>query len=245
LEIELDRLMTGWAEDTPIGTEKKMGLAEMITNGITTGTEYRERLEQIQTVSAALAEARREIAAIDNDSSGNLTMSRDYRLAQFKVDTLNAELSTLQERLNLLSSQSVNGNSQLDTQTAFDKVSVALAEAKEGLATLESQLGYTDLDYRIAQDKVNNLDNELANLTTKLSSMLTENVDSVEMTDYFVMGNPSIPIPVLPERVRARNVLMIGAIVGVGGAWVALNFRWIAKGMPSSSMAKPDELEEE
>ena len=38
---------------------------------------------------------------------------------------------------------------------------------------------------------------------------------------------------------------MMGAIVGIGGAWVVLNFRWIRKGMPSSSAARADEDEEE
>jgi len=40
---------------------------------------------------------------------------------------------------------------------------------------------------------------------------------------------------------RLRDALMMGAVVGIGGAWVILNFRWLVKGASSSF----DEEEEE
>ena len=77
---------------------------------------------------------------------------------------------------------------------------------------------------------------ELDNLTVKLNSLLGDSVVLEEITEYLAMGNPSLPIPVLPERMRARNALVLGAVVGVGGAWILLNRRWLAKGMPSSNV---------
>jgi hypothetical protein len=60
------------------------------------------------------------------------------------------------------------------------------------------------------------------------------------------IAEPTIPTFIPPERIRGRNAVMMGSIIGLCGAWVVLNFKWIAKGMPSASKVnKPEEDEEE
>ena len=40
---------------------------------------------------------------------------------------------------------------------------------------------------------------------------------------------------------RERDAILLGGIVGICGAWVTLNFKWLAKGMPSSTDARAEE----
>ena len=60
--------------------------------------------------------------------------------------------------------------------------------------------------------------------------------------DYLVAGNPSMPIPVLPEKMRMRNAIMIGAMAGIALAWVILNFKWLRR---KFTMAEEEEEIEE
>ncbi len=241
--------MTGWTVTTSEGLKERVGLAEMIVNG-DTGPVYEDRLEKVETVSAALSEAKKEISILEEvNSSEYQSMNLDYRLAQTKVDSLNAVLSTLQERLTLLFGESINGDSQAEAQATLERTSAAVVETRKELATLENEMGYdrlaVDLNYKIAQEKVDNLNERMEGLIQNLSLLQGERAVPSEITGYLVAGKPGIPYPVLPERPPAFNILMMGAIVGAVIAWAMMNRRWIVKGMPSSGTAKPDEDEEE
>jgi LPS O-antigen subunit length determinant protein (WzzB/FepE family) len=125
---------------------------------------------------------------------------------------------------------------------------VAIAEAKKELSDLENQSGSSslaqNLDYQLAQDKVTNLNARLENLTEQLGSLIGVSAETT-VSDYLVAGNPSTPVPVLPERGRARNTLIMGAVLGIVVAWVVLNFRWIIKGMPSAKTSTLDDGDED
>jgi len=177
LQAEINKLMTGWVDIKADGRRiNKIGLAELIANGDNSSSVYKDRLATVQRASTALAEAKKELAILENQAS-------DARLAE-------------------------------------------------------------DLDYQLAQTKVENLNKELASVNEKLDTLLISDIGISEViSDYFIVETPDIPMPVLP--VRLSTALMMGAIIGIAGAWVLLNYRWIAKGMPSSSTAKPDEDEEE
>lgn len=242
LELEIDRLMTGDTETT--------GLADMIASGITTGLTYKDTLEKVETASVALSEARKELAILESQSgSDSLVENLEYQLTRARVDDLSLELSVLRDRLTVLTREILEEEGQPDIQAAFEMTSAALSEARKELAILESQSGNgnsaENLEYQFIQAKIRNLNDKLADLTMKLSFLLGGNVQSAEITDHLIAGNPSMPTPVLPERIMVRSALMMGAIVGIGGAWAILNFRWIAKGMPRPSTPRRDEDEEE
>ncbi len=245
LELEIDRLMTG--------DDSTTGLADMIARDITTSSAYKDTIDKIDKASKALAEARKELAILESQAGTNsLEEDLDYQVARAEVDTLSMELTVLQERLSGLTRELVKGNSQPDIQAAFERTSTALSEAKKELAILESQFGSAgiveNLDYQILQSKIVNLNSRLSGLTEELSYLLEDNDVATEATDFIVVGNPSLPVPILPERVRARNALMVGAIVGIGGAWAIVNWRWIRQRLtssPSTSSMTPDEEEEE
>jgi hypothetical protein len=208
--------------------------------------EYQDTLEEIEIVRAALTEAQEELA--------NLTLEgAPYGLNDDPVYiALKAQIASLEFRLGQMTAQQavlVAGGSTVQDPIEIENISKALADAYRELAVMEAETAveYTseNLDYKIAKAKVDTLNTELASLTEKLSLSLGENNNVPEIANYLVLGSSTVPNPVLPERMRARNALIMGAIVGVGGALVILNFKWIAKGMPSSSPAKSDEDEEE
>ena len=243
LQSELDSLIAG--------TTETMGLTEMISSGITSGPAYQSLMLSIETTAEALAEAQMEYEDLMNQNNQqSQTTNLDYHIAQIKVDTLTTELQVLQDRLVPIYTQIINldeENDQSDDQLAFDRISIALAEATEELEEFEKQLGYDSIlaetELNLAQDRVNTLASRLWVLTDELA-LLTGS--DVEATEYLVAGNPSVPAPVLPERSRARNTLLTGAIAGIIVAWVILNFRWLVNLVsPSGGRAKPDEDEEE
>jgi len=244
LQDELDTLI--------IGTETTMGLTEMIATGITSGTAYDNLMLKIETVAEALAEAQQEYDDLmKRASQQDPTATLEYQIAKIKVDSLTAKLQTLQEKLIPLYDQIMSldgGNSQSDSELAFDRISVALAKAMKDLEELEKQLGYDQVsantEILAAQDRVNTLTARLEELNNELTALSGYNIESLE-NEYLVAGNPSIPFPVLPERSRARNTLLTGAIAGIIIAWIILNFRWLINLVsPSGERAKPEEEEE-
>lgn len=244
LQSQLDALITG--------TEGTTGLNQMILAGTTSGIEYENLMLNIETTAEALAEAQKEYDdLVSRTTQQPSTLNLDYQIALIEVNTLTAQLDLIQDKLVLLYGQIINldeENGQSGTQTAFDRISIALAEAKEDLNALEKQLGYdplvADTELMIAQDKVNNLNFRLAELNEQLGALVGSDIESLE-NGYLVAGNPSVPTSVMPERSRARNVLLTGAIAGVIIAWVVLNFRWLINLVsPSSVPAKPEDEEE-
>lgn len=231
LESELDRLMTGDGETT--------GLAEMIVSGISAGTTYTNTLKKVEAASAALSEARTELAILESQSGdGRSAVDLDYEVAQSKVNNLNMQLSALKERLTILALVGVNKENWQEAQTSFDRISEALSEARTELATLESlessERFALDLEYQVAQTKIDNLNRELTRLGEVLSSSFGSTTDVLEAIDFLAVKSPSQPLPILPDRMKLRDALMMGAVVGIGGAWLILNFRWLIKGASSS-----------
>jgi hypothetical protein len=169
------------------------------------------------------------------------TSGQAYTTAQNLVDKIT--LALVQARNELATLQGINNS--VTVQTAFEKTSLALAEARVELSNLEDTLFSSamsgDLDYQVAKAKDYNLNEELSSLTGKLSSLLAYNVSSAEITGYLVSGNPSMPIPVFPEKMKIKNALMLGAIIGVALAWVVLNFKWLRKILSSPPAVTEEE----
>ena len=244
LQSQLDSLITG-----TVGTT---GLTQMILAGITSGIEYENLMLKIETTAEALAEAQKEYEDLINRMNQQPSaMNLEYQIALMEVDILTAQLQALQDKLVPLYDQIINTdeeNGQSDTQLAFDRISIALADAKKELEELEKQLGYdpivADTDLAVAQEKIYTLNFRLSQSTDQLGSLVGNDAESLE-TGYLVAGNPSIPTPVLPERSRARNSLLTGAIAGIIIAWVVMNFRWLINLVsPSGGPAKPEDEEE-
>ena len=239
LQNELDRAMNGDGINP--------GLVHLIATGATSTTGYIDTQKQVDKISEVLVQTQNELATVQSQS-GSTTLENDpaYQLALANVDSLRDQQSALRQRLTSLALDSQDG--QPSTQTAFDMTSTALAEAKKEMATLKSSQSGSDsvvenLDYQVALNKADNLNKQLTTLTGQLSSLVGDTFNPAAVTNYLVAGNPSMPLPVMPARMRARNALMMGGIVGIGGAWAILNRKWLSKSMSNSS-AKADKEED-
>ena len=224
LENQLDILVTGTAQET--------GLTQLIIDGTTSGPIYNDLMNKIETTSQALAEAKGEYDLIISATMPQSTViSPEYQLAQMKVGILTNELADLEEELSAIYTQMITLNSENgDIESAYNNTLVALNQAKEERETLENQLEYdrlySDIEYQITQDKINNLNRQVVSLNDELGSLVGDNVESID-TRYLVVGNPSTPTVLLPQRDRARDIIIMGAIAGVVLAWILLNFRWL------------------
>jgi hypothetical protein len=240
LKNQITLIMNG----NTVGTTVFVGLAEMITNGDTANTEYAKKMKLVATASSALAEAQRELDALNNNNS--IVDTVEYRVTQLKVEALNTKLSSLWDELRILTDMIVSETTQSTPQNAIDKTAMALMQAKKDLETLEKQLGYdsvlADLEKKVVQDKVAKLDLRMENLTTQLSS-LEGNENKITNSQYLALDTPSIPTPILPQR-SGMKTMLIFVLVGIVLGWGALNLKWIIKGMPSSNTVKKDENEE-
>ena len=100
------------------------------------------------------------------------------------------------------------------------------------MSLLQAQLGATnllqDLEYRLAQERVDDLSGKLSASTRVVTSMLSGTNGQSEVLDYLAVGNASALTPVLPERIRMRDAIVLGTMIGVVGAWALLNRRWLA-----------------
>jgi LPS O-antigen subunit length determinant protein (WzzB/FepE family) len=219
-----------------------LGLAEMIATGVNSGAEYTQRAKDVDRTSEALADAKKELALLESRSSANTTMTIDQKFLQTKLDSLNSQLETLKEKQDTLAARA-EGN---DAETTYMVTAAALSDAKSELGDLEVKLGYDSVlqntEYKVAQDKVDQLNLTIGDLTKQLGSLVGETTDSSEITGYLVAGKPLKPTPVVPERPKASKILMTGAIVGVLLGWIILNIKWIAKGMPSNKPRDEEDI---
>jgi uncharacterized coiled-coil protein SlyX len=240
LQAQLNTFMTGW---TDADATKHLGLAEMIATGVTSGSEYTQRSKDVERTSSALADAKMELAILESRSSANTTLTIDMNFLQTKLDSLNAQLTTLKEKQDILTAQ---GNGENDAETTYIVTAAALSDTKSELAALEEKLGYDSVlqntEYKVAQDKVDQLNTTIGDLTKQLGTLVGETTDSSEITGYLVAGKPLKPTPVIPARPKASKILMTGAIIGVLLGWIILNIRWITKGMPSNKPREEEEL---
>jgi hypothetical protein len=233
LESQIDIIMNGRI-DAETGLPIT-GLAEMIATGTTSGAAYEYAKNQLDTASQALADDRKQLAVLESNANENqIQLSLDIRIAQTELDTQNTRLEVLLEDLQSL----VYESDAADNLEKYDKTSTALGKARQELAALEIKLASSqlsqNLDYQIAQSRIDTLNNELSVLNDSLSSTFVSTGGALAAIDSLAIGNPSVPEVLFPDRVKARNALAIGAILGMIIAWAILNYRWLRKVLTSS-----------
>lgn len=209
--------------------------------------DYEQLMEDIDDIEQTLLEAQETLASyqytyatsgIGNDST---------------YISLTAQAIALEEQLGIQAGQLaaiiVTGDQSqayVDAIIAVERTSTALAEVRSELVILEAQhnIDYTeeDLAYQVAQARVDNLNSELADLSIRATTLLTESTEEPNTLDYIAVGTPSAPTASIPDRMRQRDAILLGAILGICGAWVVLNFKWLAKGMPSSDTHREEEM---
>lgn len=210
--------------------------------------EYQGTLTEIETTRTTLLEAQKKLGDMELQAVGeDLNNNPDYLALNATVEALKLQLSGQAVGLASIIALGDTGQAYTDNLSAFQRTAEALAQAQKGLATLKATTSINRLaenvDYQTLKGKVDNLSRDLASLSDKLVSLSDASVSESEVVDYLAVGNPTLPVAVPPERTRLRNALMLGAIIGLAGAWLGLNFRRLTK-RPStgpSSVSGEDE----
>ncbi len=213
--------------------------------------EHQDKLKEWESVRAALIEAEKDVARLaPQPYPHNLELDPDYISLSAKVRALQVELDNRAEQLAVLIAEGDTDDAYTDAVKAMERASIALGQAKSELSGMEAETVVEltpeqKLAYMSAQTKAGELSDQLDSLTQTLASWSADSAETPAMIAFYSIGEPTIPAEVPPERVRGRNALMMGAVLGIGGAWLVLNRRWLANGMPSSSTAAEEEEEEE
>jgi len=208
-------------------------------------------LGQKEIIRVTLLQAEKELASLKLQNGYDLQLNSDYVTLNAKILALEAELAIRASEVATFIADGNTGRDYLEALKAMDRASSALSKSKSEMSTLEAQATFDHLEeslaYSKAQTKVENLNKQLDDLDAELTllAMEIENVSASGIISFHTTEEPSAPTPVPVERVRGRNALMMGAVFGVGGAWIILNRKWLANGMPSSAEALPEEDEED
>jgi len=208
--------------------------------------EYELLVEDIDSIKQTLLVGEQELAGYSLQGASSIIYNDpDYIALTAKVQALGSELNRQAGELAALIALGNESQAYSDAITAVERTSSALAEVRSELSLLEAQhaIDYTeqDLIYQVAQARVDDLRNELANLTARVTTLLAGSANESSTLDYIAVGTPSSPIAWIPDRMRGRDAILLGGIVGICGAWITLNFKWLAKGMPSTNAATVEE----
>jgi hypothetical protein len=233
LQSRINTIMNGG-----VGTDGRVivGLAEMIVAGDVTSPAYQEANTKLITASLALSESQKEIAKIEsqfNQEQRKLTL--DYQVAQSNVNILNTKFTTLVQKLGTLATDNITSTAQ----KTFELTSAALVKARQDLASVQAKLVSSqlpkDLDYQVARAKVDTLNIQLTTLNNNLSATFVNTGSASQAISSLAVGNPSQAEIVFPVRIKARNALAIGGILGIVIAWAVLNRKWLVKMFGSSN----------
>lgn len=189
-------------------------------------------LREIDTVTVAVVEAETELAGIRVQATGeDLANDAEYLALEAQLSALEIELGQRVAEMANIIAEGTGGKEYTAALGAIDRTSKALSEARSRLNEMEAgaSVGHLeeDLDYLAARTKVDSLNRRLSTLTSQLTGSLVEGQPSGIALDYLAVLQPSPPTPVPPERIRGRNAVMMGAILGLGLAWAVLNRRWV------------------
>ena len=206
--------------------------------------QYQNTLEAIDTTKVALLEAQSELADLmPTEIASDIQNDPDYVMTTAEIKALQDQLALLTPGLADIITQGSNNNQDVNSlMDAIQRTTTALIEAQKELANLEAQWMNNNeliiLEYRLAQDKVENLSNLLTRLNEQRDSLIVNYVDTSTITDFLVIANPSMPAP--PSSLQLGTSLLLGAIIGIIIAWVILNFRWFTKGASTSPEEEED-----
>ena len=207
--------------------------------------EHQRILAEIDTIKAALLIAEEELSVLELErASYLLSNDPDYITLNAQIAALETQLDVKSHELATFISAGDSGEDYMITLAAVDRIVRALGEAKSQLTILEAQSNAgrlpEDLEYLTTKITVDQLNWELTTLNERLASYIGGTTED-EVVNYLAIGNPSTPLPVVPDRIRGRNAAMIGGICGIGVAWVAINRKWIINQLSSPATGSTDE----
>lgn len=206
---------------------------------------YQSKLNEIETTKTDLLEAESKLSQIiEQGESFDLTTDPQYIALDAKIESLQRELTNAADRMAVLIAEGDIGPDYTNARQAVERASEALGGARQEVTRLKAQAAVTYFEQRSAYTEANasveRLSKRLNDLIAGLSSSPTDSPEMKGGVDFRIAGEASTPALVPPERIRGRNALMMGGLLGMGVAWVVLNRKWLSKGLSSFSTEKKE-----
>ena len=214
--------------------------------------DYSNALQEAESIKTAVLEAQRKLAALRTDAySYDLNLNATYIALKAKIRALEAQVNTLATQQSTLIAEGSLEQGYTELAQQIGRASVALSEARNELASLESQSSSDHLEQNLAYAEASanvgrlqaQLNNQLDYLTESLIAASSENLEGGEVISYITVVQPTPPVELPPDRIRGRNALMAGVILGVGGAWLSLNRKWVVKEVLQGTSNPGEEIE--
>lgn len=212
--------------------------------------EYNRIAELVDSTREALVEAEGELHILElAEATYHLNSDPTYIMLSATTAALEIQLGEQTAILAKLIAIGEIDQNYIDAVATIETISIALGETRNELAILQAQDAadhmLENMDYLTAQSKVDELIRDLSGLSEMLAASVSQSTGE-DITNNLIAGQPSTPVPILPERILGRNAAMIGGIVGVGVAWVFVNRKWVFNGLSSTQTTtyKTDEEDE-
>jgi uncharacterized protein YneF (UPF0154 family) len=219
--------------------------------------QYSSVVQEMTTLKEKILQDRRELGNItqqlaDKDVNNNPA----YITAKAEADALEVGLGNATRSLALLTGDSSSTVIYSQTLQKIDSLSKALAAARYQVAVLQSQSDTEQLDlklrYEVTSNEVDSLEKQLSELSSMLGALPVTGEDGQASLSLVSLGKPSTPLDVpsavesnTSNKVSARLSLGVGALLGLGIAFVWLNRKWVAKQLGASSTSEDYEDSED
>jgi hypothetical protein len=219
--------------------------------------QYSSVVQQMTTLKEEILQYRQELGNItqqmaDKDVNNNSA----YITAKAEADALEIELGNATRSLASLTGADNSTVTYSQTLQIIDNLSKALAAARYQVAVLQSESDTEQLDlklrYEVTTNEVDSLEQQLSTLSSMLGALPVNSEDGQSTLTLVSLGKPSTPLAVAPaaesdssNKVSARLSLGVGAILGLGIAWVWLNRKWVIKQLGSFGPSEDSEDSED
>jgi aminopeptidase N len=189
--------------------------------------QYQDLLKDIESTKAALVQANHELnALIPSGVTGSVELSSDYVVVSAKLKGLQERLDLLTTQVAALTQAGKADDPAVSALTAsINETTAAVVKAQQQLSVMRGRSwdgnNPVSLQYKMAQDKVTNLDQQLTKLVGQRDALQFSKVDLSTITDYLVVERPSAaahPAPLL----KLSTALIGGAVVGAIVAWIVI-----------------------
>jgi len=215
--------------------------------------QYSSVVQQMTTLKEEILQYRQELGNITQQLAGkDVNNNPAYITAKAEAEALEIELGDATRSLASLTGSSGSTVTYSQTLQKIDNLSEALAAARYQIAVLQSESDNEQLDlkrqFEVTSNEVDSLEEQLSALSSMLGALPVTGEDGQASLSLVALGEPSTPlaIPSTVEsnpsnKVSAKLSLGVGALLGLGIAWVWLNRKWVTKQLGSSGVSEDSE----
>jgi hypothetical protein len=214
---------------------------------------YQSIVKKMDLISADLVQAEKELVALAPPSDGTAedpTLDPDYLVLQAQEAVLSDRLRELVSTLVLLDDDdAVDRHKYFNITHEMDEVSQELAETRVKMDAFDLQSDDEGLKmtpaYLTITAKQYALDRQRKTLINSLIALTSQYLEEVDLLGSLKIGSASAAASLPPDRIRGRYAVILGSLVGLGGAWLVLNFRALVHQIRLSPLISSAELGEE